>query len=88
MKKIVVGYDAKRANANRTGLGNYSRFIIRALKESGSGDRLQLYIPKRKQNTEYDELLALPGVSSHLPDTRWGRMVSALWRMFFMAPQL
>ena len=88
MKKIVVGYDAKRANANCTGLGNYSRFIIRALKESGSGDRLQLYIPKRKQNTEYDELLALPGVSSHLPDTRWGRMVSALWRMFFMAPQL
>lgn len=88
MKKIVIGFDAKRANANRTGLGNYSRFIIRALKESGSGDKLQLYIPKRKENREYDELLALPGVSSHLPDTPWGRMLSGLWRTFFMAPQL
>lgn len=88
MKKIQIGYDAKRANANRTGLGNYSRFIIRALKESGSGDRLRLYIPKRKANTEYDELLTLPGVSSHLPDRPWWRALSALWRTFFIAPQL
>ena len=30
MEKII-GFDAKRANANRTGLGNYSRFVIDAL---------------------------------------------------------
>lgn len=85
---MVIGFDAKRANANRTGLGNYSRFVIRALKETGSGDRFHLYIPKRKENTEYDELLELPGVTSHLPDRSWWRTMSALWRTFFMAPQL
>lgn len=88
MKKIVIGFDAKRANANRTGLGNYSRFIIRALKESGSGDRFNLYIPKRKANPEYDELLELPGVHSCLPSNPVWRRLSALWRTFFIASQL
>lgn len=28
-----IGFDAKRAAQNRTGLGNYSRFVIRILSE-------------------------------------------------------
>ena len=25
---MIIGFDAKRANANFTGLGNYSRFMV------------------------------------------------------------
>lgn len=84
----IIGYEAKRANANRTGLGNYSRFVIRSLKRCGSTDRLNLYIPKRKENAEYDALLELEGVGSHLPDRPFWRRLSALWRVFGVAPQL
>lgn len=84
----IIGYEAKRANANRTGLGNYSRFVIRSLKRCGAAGRLNLYIPKRKPNAEYDALLELEGVSSCLPDRPFWRRLSALWRVFAVAPQL
>ena len=41
----VIGYDAKRAVANFTGLGNYSRFIISSMAERLPDSRLRLYIP-------------------------------------------
>lgn len=84
----IIGYEAKRANANRTGLGNYSRFVIRSLKCAGIAERLNLYIPKRRENAEYDALLELDGVTSHLPDRPLWRRLSALWRIFAVAPQL
>lgn len=84
----IIGFEAKRANANRTGLGNYSRFVIRSLKRAGIAGRLNLYIPKRKANAEYDALLELDGVTSHLPDRPFWRRLSALWRVFAVAPQL
>lgn len=84
----IIGFEAKRANANRTGLGNYSRFVIRSLKRAGIGDRLNLYIPKRKANAEYDALLEMDGVTSHLPDRPVWRRLSALWRVFGVAQQL
>ena len=36
----VIGFDAKRAAQNRTGLGNYSRFVVRGLSRSGQVGRL------------------------------------------------
>ncbi len=76
-EKHTIGFDAKRANANRTGLGNYSRFVIDALAEA-CGDRayLRLYIPKRKANAEFDALTARENVESCMwhptpPATRW-----------------
>ena len=84
----IIGFEAKRANANRTGLGNYSRFVIRSLTRAGIGDRFNLYIPKRKANAEYDALLEMDGVTSHLPDRPVWRRLSALWRVFGVAQQL
>ena len=41
-----IGFDAKRAAQNRTGLGNYSRFVIRILSEKFAGNQYHLYTPK------------------------------------------
>ena len=30
---MKIGFDAKRAAQNRTGLGNYSRFVLRILSQ-------------------------------------------------------
>ena len=32
---MIIGFDAKRANANFTGLGNYSRFIVYTIATYG-----------------------------------------------------
>ena len=63
----VIGYDAKRAVANFTGLGNYSRFIISSMAERLPDSRLRLYIPKLRDNADYARLLEYGNVSSHLP---------------------
>jgi glycosyltransferase involved in cell wall biosynthesis len=41
-----IGFDAKRAFNNQTGLGNYSRFIINALLKYAPEQEYELYTPK------------------------------------------
>ncbi|MFI3304949.1 MAG: glycosyltransferase family 1 protein [Rikenellaceae bacterium] len=79
---MKIGFDAKRANANNTGLGNYSRFVISALAEYATSNCYQLYIPKRKENREYDQLYRdFPTlIEERLPSTSLWRTLSALWR--------
>lgn len=52
-----VGFDAKRAFNNFTGLGNYSRFIIDGLKEFYPDNQYILYTPKIKQHPEVQKYL-------------------------------
>jgi len=51
-----VGFDAKRAFLNFTGLGNYSRFIIQALQQHYSDSKYFLFTPKNYLNTETKSL--------------------------------
>lgn len=41
-----IGFYAKRAAKNRTGLGNYRRFVIRILSEQFASNSYHLYTPK------------------------------------------
>ena len=36
---MKIGFDAKRAAQNRTGLGNYNRFVIRGLLDAFPGNQ-------------------------------------------------
>ncbi len=45
---MKIGFDAKRAFLNRTGLGNYSRWLINALVKYQPGNEYLLYTPKVK----------------------------------------
>lgn len=70
MKKTVIGYDAKRAFCNRTGLGNYSRGVIAA-----AAAPKVLYTPKI--TIPWGEQLSDTVVRQ--PQGLW-RLMPSLWR--------
>ena len=70
---MVIGYDAKRAFCNGTGLGNYSRGLIAA----ADGSKV-LYTPKvRAQFEEWGK--SLEGAVVRKPQGLW-RLAPSLWR--------
>lgn len=76
-----IGFDAKRAVCNNTGLGNYSRLVVDVLTEHFPHNEYLLYTPKIKHNDRLTELLARPGVTLKEPASRLGRTLPSLWRV-------
>ena len=87
-KEMIIGLDAKRAVANHTGLGNYSRFMVDILATYHEGHNYRLFIPKKKKNCSYDKLLTHVNVHSELPQTTTMKRFSSLWRSFFIKKDL
>ena len=52
-KKITIGYEAKRIFHNSTGLGNYSRDLIRILNQFYPENHYLLYNPKIKKKINF-----------------------------------
>lgn len=77
-----IGFDAKRAAQNRTGLGNYSRFVIRILSEKFAGNQYHLYTPKPHRMPYLQEIPTLKHLFLHFPPQGiWSRLRS-LWRIW------
>ena len=53
---MKIGFDAKRAAQNRTGLGNYSRFVITGLMESFPDNLYVAYVPNERRMQYFDEI--------------------------------
>jgi glycosyltransferase involved in cell wall biosynthesis len=83
-----LGFDAKRAALNRTGLGNYSRYVVEILAKNSTPDEYLLYTPKVKPNGFLDSLLKIKKVSLNLPDTFFGKKLKSLWRSRGIVSQL
>lgn len=79
-----IGFDAKRAFLNTSGLGNYSRTTINALKKYHSENQYVLYTPEVKigQLNEQDdyEIVSPPKSTSSIK--------KALWRSFHLSKEL
>jgi len=88
MKGLNIGFDAKRAVCNNTGLGNYSRLVIDVLSLYFPENQYRLYSPKNKQNNRLSPLLERENVSLVLPDTSFDRNLSSLWRVSSISRQL
>jgi glycosyltransferase involved in cell wall biosynthesis len=74
-----IGFDAKRAFSNRSGLGNYSRSTIRLLSDFYPGNKYFLFSKKDEQNLiQHSENQFIiepgPGISSSFPSIwrSWG----------------
>ena len=78
---LRIGFDAKRAVSNNTGLGNYSRLVIDVLSEYYPDGEYWLYAPKIKENPRLSELLLRKNVGLHAPATASGRALPSLWRV-------
>jgi len=83
---MILGFDAKRFFHNKTGLGNYSRDLIRILAHYHPENSYLLYNPKPKKI----DRVPIDGkiIIEHLPDSKKGRRLSSLWRLFFVSAQI
>jgi len=79
-----IGFDAKRAFANKTGLGNYSRFVLDALIAHEPGHEYLAYTPKNNRHL-FD---SFPGGSIHYPKGFINQKLSAYWRYARMTREL
>lgn len=79
-----IGFDAKRAFANKTGLGNYSRFVMNALMAHEGGAEYLAFTPKNNQNLFRE----FPETAIRYPEKFIDKKLSAYWRYASMTPQL
>jgi glycosyltransferase involved in cell wall biosynthesis len=77
-----IGFDAKRAFQNSTGLGNYARDVLRILAEQRPGHRYVAYGPRLVEGQ------VPTGVEARGPDRVFGRAIPSLWRVAGLAAQL
>ena len=73
-----IGYDAKRLFNNFTGLGNYSRTLLRNMATYYPNIEYFLYAPRVHKTPETNYYLQSPLFSVHAPSAGWG----AYWRTF------
>ncbi len=77
---MKIGFDAKRAAQNRTGLGNYSRFVLQILSDFAPQNDYVLYIPNERK----EQLLAsVKGTfkKAYPAEGVW-RKLRSLWRVW------
>ncbi len=79
---IKIGFDAKRAAQNRTGLGNYSRLILRLVSQHPTGVESHLYLPNPKKTTLLGEIPTLDKMHQHFPESPFWKMLRSLWRVW------
>ena len=83
---MIIGFDAKRFFHNKTGLGNYSRDLIRILAQYHPENTYLLYNPKPKKI----DRISIDGkiIVEHLPETKNNKKLSSLWRLFSVSSQI
>lgn len=79
-----IGFDAKRAFRNRSGLGNYSRSTISLLSRYYPSNEYFLYTP----NSEGNLFDPLPSHSIIQPDSFLSKAFKSAWRSFGISSQI
>jgi glycosyltransferase involved in cell wall biosynthesis len=76
-----IGFEAKRFFTNNTGLGNYSRFVIRALSTYFPGNQYHLYTPRNPVHIDTLDLLESKNIRVFTPG-KWHNLfhTTSIWR--------
>lgn len=80
MAMLKIGYDAKRAAQNRTGLGNYSRLLVGLMRRFASEAECVLYVPSPRRARYLGEVAGIEGCRLVSPHSPLGRLLPAFWR--------
>lgn len=79
---MKIGFDAKRAAQNRTGLGNYSRFVLRILSQQHPENEYRLYMPNPRRTPFLHEIPTIASLRQCFPPKGvWSRL-RQLWRVW------
>jgi glycosyltransferase involved in cell wall biosynthesis len=82
---LRIGFDAKRAFLNNTGLGNYSRSVITSLASSFPENEYFLYTTKQIRNSRTADMLSHPAIQVRMPNIP---VLKSLWRSRFVVNRL
>ncbi len=80
---MKIGFDAKRAFFNQTGLGQYSRWIIQSSLASHEVDQVKLYTPSSNKQSYFDVDQGLSKLE--LVEGPKGGLAKMMWRGFGVA---
>jgi glycosyltransferase involved in cell wall biosynthesis len=78
-----IGYDAKRFFHNATGLGNYSRSLIKVLSDSFPENSILLFNPKQTKKYTLQNYNA--SVQEINPENYFYKKLKSIWRLFFIS---
>ncbi|WP_299457729.1 glycosyltransferase family 1 protein [uncultured Microscilla sp.] len=82
---MKIGFDAKRAFFNHSGLGNYSRNMLQLLAQHYPEHQYHLYTPSNQDTISF-ELQGAPIIKT--PQGWTNRKLKSLWRSLWMAKDL
>jgi len=74
---MIIGFDAKRAFQNKTGLGNYSRTLLYSLNEYFEQHQYILFTPKQTLLFNTNEM---PSAKVITPAWQPAKLLSSVWR--------
>lgn len=77
---MKIGFDAKRVLYNRTGLGNYSRFVVNSLSTYFPNNEYQLYSPGKGMESLRTQINSVPSVSFRYPESILSKLFPSAWR--------
>lgn len=80
-----IGFDAKKAIVNLTGIGNYSRRVIEALSREYPSAGLYLFGPRKKPVAP---IIETPDIHFVYPPAFGGKLTYELWRNRFLRGDL
>ncbi|OJJ16199.1 hypothetical protein BKI52_35530 [marine bacterium AO1-C] len=81
---MKIGFDAKRAFFNRSGLGNYSRNTLQLLAQYYPDHAYVLYTPSSKDTIDF----SMPNAEVIEPQGWVNQKLKSLWRSLWMAKDL
>lgn len=80
---MKIGFDAKRAFMNTSGLGNYARSLLKSLQVyHGEGNKFHLYAPKVRKSRFYQTIRASGKFQLHTADGSLYKHLHGAWRSF------
>ncbi|WP_066833762.1 glycosyltransferase family 4 protein [Rufibacter ruber] len=77
---MKIGYDAKRAFTNASGLGNYSRYVISGMMVHFPGDQYALFTPRQKEL--FKQFYPPVARTQVILPVGLGKRLSSMWRTF------
>ena len=86
---MKIGFDSKRAFHNKTGLGSYSRNILRILSDRYPEHEYLLYTPSITDNiTDFNKVINKPNVTPIEPKGILNNVIKSYWRSSGIKKQL
>lgn len=82
---LHIAYDAKRAFFNRSGLGNYSRDLVRVLSELRPDNKYYLFKPKDKEGIHFS---TASNTITILPKGKFYNTFGSLWRAIGISKEI